>query len=168
MAGFRRFRRFCPLPAGGFKKGGVVSPLRGDEFYMPPYGGSAAFGSETHTTSLRSMEMHPFWCCAPLPPVGEVCSPLSLVLTYVAHFIAPLESPPPGETPPQAAEGVHFPSPARAVCLFSRGRSPVVKVLSKLAPLLFKGRLPPPFEPSEPSAPFEPSRPSGRVPHFLL
>ena len=22
-------------------------------------------------------EMHPFWCCAPLPPEGEVCSPLS-------------------------------------------------------------------------------------------
>ena len=30
------------------------------------------------------------------PPEGEVCSPLFLVLTYVAHFIAPLESPPPG------------------------------------------------------------------------
>ena len=22
-------------------------------------------------------EMHPFWCCAPLPPEGEVCSPFS-------------------------------------------------------------------------------------------
>ena len=109
-------------------------PIKGPSFCrLTVVGGSAAFGSENRTTSLRSMEMHPFWCCAPLPPVGEVCSPLFLVLTYVAHFIAPLESPPPGETPPQAAEGVHFPSPARAVCLFSRGRSPVVKVLSILA-----------------------------------
>ena len=31
-----------------------------------------------------------------LPPEGEVFSMLFLVLTYIAHFIAPLESPPPG------------------------------------------------------------------------
>ena len=80
-------------------------------------------------------------------PEGEVCSPLPLVLTYVTYCIAPLESPPPGETPPQAAEGVHFPRP--------KGGCPV---LYKLVPLLFKGRLPPPFEPCEPFAPSEPSR----------
>jgi hypothetical protein len=27
---------------------------------------------ENQTTGLRPMEMHPFWCCAPLPPEGEV------------------------------------------------------------------------------------------------
>ncbi len=67
-------------------------PIKGPSFCRLTVVG----GSENRTTSLRSMEMHPFWCCAPLPPVGKVCSPLFLVLTYVAHFIAPLESPPPG------------------------------------------------------------------------
>ena len=65
-------------------------------------------GSENHKTGPAARRK-----CTPiplrgLPPKGEVCSPLFLVLTYVAHFIALLESPPPGETPPQAAEGVHF------------------------------------------------------------
>ena len=56
-----------------------------------------------------------------------------------------------------------FPSPARAV----------VKVLSKLAPLIFKGRPPQPFEPSAPFEPYEPSlpqAPSGIQParlHFI-
>ena len=52
---------------------------------------------------------------------------------------------------------MHFRHATGVVGLFSHGRSPVVKVLYKLAPLLFEGRLPPPFAPSEPS------RPQGRV-----
>ena len=59
----------------------------GDEYYMPPVGGSAAFGSENRTTSLRSMEMHPFWCFTPLPPVGEVIAAIriEMLMTYKAE-----------------------------------------------------------------------------------
>ena len=37
---------------------------------------------EDKPTSLRSLEMHPFWCCAPLPPEGEVCSMLFFSFIY--------------------------------------------------------------------------------------
>ena len=91
---------FYCAPACGWKGGtqyqrGVVSPP------------SAA--AKTVQPGLRPVGNAPLSPpAAVLPPEGEVCSPFLLVLTYVAHFIAPLESPPPGETPPQAAEGVHF------------------------------------------------------------
>ena len=70
-------------------------------------------------------------------PVGN--APL-LVLT---HHLSPgggtllyafLESPPPGETPPQAAEGVHFHRAVGAVCLFSPARQGGSQILSKEAP----------------------------------
>ena len=67
----RRFLRFLGLTALRAEGCGIV--LSGDEFYMPPIG-----GSKNRTTGLRPLEMHPFWCCAPpSPPVGGLYSPLT-------------------------------------------------------------------------------------------
>ena len=48
----------------------------------------------------------------------------------------------------QPPKGERFSLTRRAIGMFSHGRSPVVKVLYKLAPLPFEGRLPVPFESS--------------------
>ena len=45
-------------------------PFRSDE-YLAACGGSAAFGSENHTTGLRPMEMHPFCRLRRLPRRGR-------------------------------------------------------------------------------------------------
>ena len=100
-----------------------------------------------YNRACSPLEMHPFGCCAPLPPEGEVYFPLFLVLTYVAHFIAPLESPPPGETPPKAAEGVHFLAPQARLACFPSARQGGCKGFIILAPLLFEGRPPQPSWP---------------------
>ena len=67
--------------------------------------------------------------------------------------IASLESPPPGETPPQAAEGVHFPRSQGGWLVFP---SPAGRLYGFIirAPLLFQGRQPRPFPPSEATQPF--------------
>ena len=54
----RRVRKFDG-PSGR----GLWYRPTGDEFYMPPIG-----GSKNRTTGLRPLEMHPFWCCAPPSP----------------------------------------------------------------------------------------------------
>ena len=57
----------------------VVSPLRGDEYYIAAFGGSAARGSENRKTGLAPVGNAPLSPpAAVLPPMGEVCSTLTL------------------------------------------------------------------------------------------
>ena len=73
---------------------------------------------ENHTTAPLARGNAPLLPpAAASSPEGQICSMLSLVLTLVAHWIAPLELPPPGEVPPKAGIGVHFHrAPARFAC----------------------------------------------------
>ena len=96
-----------------------VAAFGGDEFYMPPLAAALPEAAKTVQPGLQPVGNAPLWVLrttspkgkhvtgfrvATLPyksssfatPEGEVYFPLLLVLTYVAHFIAPLESPPPG------------------------------------------------------------------------
>ena len=132
------------LPDGlrAFAQGSYKVSLRwrggcpcGHQFYMPPVGG------ENHTTGLRpmenkptapgAMEMHPFSREAGLPPEGEVCSKLSLCSHKHHKGKHRANLPPPGETPPQAAEGVHFHRAEGAVLLFSRRRRVYILIAAK-------------------------------------
>mgnify|MGYP000852104343 CR=1 FL=1 len=73
-------------------------------------------GMENRTTGLRPMEMHPFGCCAPLPPEGEVCSPLSF--RPHKHLDAYHLSPSGGKVVPKVPKGMHFPRAIGAVVWF--------------------------------------------------
>ena len=152
---------------------GVVSPLCGNEFYMlwrscigPPrqpklalslpikepsfcrltvVGGSAAFGSENRTTSLRSWKCTPFPAYGGTSPKGKhvtgfsgrftplqiqfLCHPgggksalrSAFALTSIVKHSAAKISPS-GETPPQAAEGGAFPRTTGPILWFSPAR----------------------------------------------
>ena len=69
------------------------------------------------------------------------------VISQASLGIAPLESPPPGETPPKAAEGVHFPRPSGRLACFPLARQGGCMVLSYWRPLFPKGRPPRPPPP---------------------
>jgi hypothetical protein len=45
---------------------------------LPPFGGSAACGSENHTTGLRPLEMHPYSPTGTSPEGGSLLSALLL------------------------------------------------------------------------------------------
>ena len=78
-------------------EGGGIAAFGGDEFYIPPAAATLPEAAKTIKPGLRPVGNAPLSPpAAVLPPEGEVCSPFLLVLTYVAHFIAPLESPPLG------------------------------------------------------------------------
>ena len=69
--GFRKFKRFR----------GCGIALRAMSFRI------SLREMENQTTGLRPLEMHPFWCCAPLPPEGEVCSMLNInLIRCEQHF----------------------------------------------------------------------------------
>ncbi len=84
-------REYCMLPAAvpPLVAGATTFPTKGDtmgaeqwrqfEFMAAaerkPYNRASPGGKQANLAVL--VEMHPFWCCAPLPPKGEVCSTLS-------------------------------------------------------------------------------------------
>ena len=78
------------------------------------------------------------------PPEGEILAPLCYELLKLALREAESRLPPPGEVPPQAGIGVHFPERSE-VCLFSlRAKGAVVWFNHKRRPTSFIGRPPPP------------------------
>ena len=106
------------------------------------------------TGSLRSPPL--WWLRHHLSPAsGGTTNRAKLRVTYEKIASRSFVLPPlAGEVPRSGQGGMHFLA-RRAVVWFFHGRSPVVKVLYKLAPSINLEAPPPPFEPSEP---FEPGR----------
>ena len=50
----------------------------GDEYICRLSAAAPPLAAKTIQPRLRRVEMHPFWCCAPLPPEGEVLAALCL------------------------------------------------------------------------------------------
>ena len=131
--------------------------------YFPQRGKSAlrsAFGLiqyEQHFGELAACGgFFPLWCLRHhLPPrkSGGTTPRRGPSPPKAFQCIASLESPPPGETPPQAAEGVHFPRSQGGWLVFP---SPAGRLYGFIirAPLLFQGRQPRPFPLSEATQPF--------------
>ena len=77
-------------------------------------------------------------CSLATPQSGGTTTRAYFSATYKRNAIRSFVLPPlAGEVPRSGQGGALFPA-RRAVCLFSHGRSPVVKVLSKLAPNYFQ------------------------------
>ena len=102
----------------------MVSPLRGDEIYMPPVGGSAAIGSENRKTAPAARGNAPLLPTAP-PLEGEVLAALCLKMLMGPKAERRAKFPLRGKGGALAPKGVHFRERSE-VCLFSSGRSPVV------------------------------------------
>ena len=131
---------------------GKVSP-DGDEFYMLPD------GSENHTTSLRSMEMHPYPRLRRyFPRRGKFALCPAFELISISRHSAAKTSPS-GEGAAAGGRRGAFPRAIGAVGLFSLARQGDYKGFINWR----RSRPPQPFEPSAPFESSEPSRPQGRV-----
>ena len=113
-----------------------VAPFGGWRHHLPPRFAVGLWvlgrGVNLHVEQQRRETVQPgLWLVgnAPLLVLTHHLSPGGGTLLY-----ASLESPTPGETPPQAAEEVHFHRAVGAVCLFSPARQGGSQILPKEAP----------------------------------
>ena len=116
-------------------------------------------GIKTIQSPCGRRKCTPILACGGTSIEGEVLAALSKERLKLALREAECKSPPPGETSPQATEGVHFHRPQGGCMVFPRAqpgclvfipRSGIIKLIAR------KGDT----TPSEPSEPFEPSEPS--------
>ena len=119
-------------------------PFRSDE-YFAACGGSAAFGSENHTTAPAAR-----WKCTPiplrgLPPEGEVLAAHYLELLMSSTAEQRVKFPLRGKGGALAPKGVHFHRPPGRLYGFNY----YILIAAKGGDTF----------PFEPSAPFEPSEP---------
>ena len=103
----------------------VVSPLRGNEYICRLSAAALPLAAKTIQPRLRRVEMHPFWCCAPLPPEGEVLAALCLEILMSPEAEWRANLPLRGRRRRRRQKGC-ISIARRAVGLFSSGRSPVV------------------------------------------